>query len=115
MSRSAGLRRLQRVADGLHQMRLAESHPAVQEQRIVGFRGLLGDGQGRGVRELIRGADDKRVEGVARVELISRRIEIQLGLRRSRRVYGGRDRSFRFGADEFQMQLRVCRFRSGPP
>ena len=71
---------LERVADGLHQMRLAEAHSAIEEKRVVGFRGLLGDGDGGGVSELVRCADDKRVEGVARIELMARGIEIELGL-----------------------------------
>ena len=72
---------LERVADRLHQVRLAESHSAVEEQRVVGFRGLLGHGHGGGVRKLVRRADDERVKRVARIELGIRGIEIELGLR----------------------------------
>ena len=57
------------VADGLEQMRLAEPHAAVDEQRVVGLDGRLGDRQARGLGELVRGADDERVEAVARVEV----------------------------------------------
>ena len=33
------------VADGMHQVRLAQAHAAVQEERVVGVAGPLGDGQ----------------------------------------------------------------------
>ena len=45
-----------RVADGVHQVGLAEAHAAVQEQRVVGVAGALGDRQARGVREAVGGA-----------------------------------------------------------
>ena len=57
-----------RVADGVHQVRLAEAHAAVQEQRVVGVSGALRDRQARGMREAVGGADDEGPEGVARVE-----------------------------------------------
>ena len=50
---------LDQVADRLHQVRLAHSHSAIEKQRVVGLGGLLGDGLGRRVRELIRRANDK--------------------------------------------------------
>ena len=102
-----GIAALERVADGLHQVRLAESHAAVQEQRIVGFRWLLGDGDGRGVGELVRRADNEFVEGVARVQLARGRIEIELLLRRDRRRS---QRCFAFDRDEFQDQARSADF-----
>ena len=57
-----------RVADGVHQVGLAEAHAAVQEQRVVGVAGALRDRQARGVREAVGGADDEGPERVARVE-----------------------------------------------
>src|SRR5271155_498997 len=101
---------LERVADGLHQVRLAQSHTAVEEKRIVGLRGLLSDSQGRGVRELVGSADDERIKGVARVQLIGHRVKIQLGLRGGGRSESGRDGSFRFGAHKIQMQLGLADF-----
>ena len=56
------------MPDGVHQVRLAEPHTAVDEQRVVGPRRRLGDRATRGVRKLIRRSDDERVEGVARIE-----------------------------------------------
>ena len=52
------------VPDRVHQVRLAEPHPTVNEQRIVGARGGLGDGAAGGMRELVRAANDEGVEGV---------------------------------------------------
>ena len=54
------------MADRVHQMRLAESHAAVDEQRVVGPRRRFGHGAARRMRELVRGSDDEGVEGVAR-------------------------------------------------
>jgi hypothetical protein len=57
------------VADGVHQVGLAETHPAVQEQRVVGVPGSFGDGQAGGVGEPVGGPNDEVGEGVARVEV----------------------------------------------
>ena len=56
------------MPDRVHQVRLAEPDSAVDEQRVVGARRRFGDGAARGVRELIRRADDEGVEGVAGIE-----------------------------------------------
>ena len=61
------------VADGVHQVGLAEAHPAVQEERVVGVPGPLGDRQAGGVGEAVGRADDEVREGVAGVEVRSRR------------------------------------------
>ena len=53
------------MADGVHQMRLAESHTAVDEQRVVGPRWCFRDGAACRMGELVRRPDDERVEGVA--------------------------------------------------
>ena len=53
------------VPDRVHQVRLAEPHAAVDEQRVVRARRRFGDGAAGGVRELVRGSDDEGVEGVA--------------------------------------------------
>src|SRR5881296_1794357 len=57
-----------RVRDRLHQMRLAESRRAVDEQRVVRLPGRFRDGVRGGCGELVRLADDERLEGVAFVE-----------------------------------------------
>src|ERR1700730_7993557 len=95
---------LERMTDRLHQMRFPETHPPIQEQWVIGFRRLLGYGGGRSVRKLVRGAHDERVKGVARVELMIRRIEVELRLRVSWR---DRDDRFRFGANKFESELRA--------
>ena len=56
------------LPDRVHQMRLSQSHAAVDEQRVVRSRRRLGDRAARRMRELIRGADDEGVEGVAGIE-----------------------------------------------
>ena len=53
------------MPDRVHQVRLAQSHPAVDEQRVVGARRRLGDGAARRVGELVRRSDDEGVEGIA--------------------------------------------------
>ena len=56
------------VADRVQQVGLAQSGAAVDEQRVVGAGRLLGDGDGRGVREAVARADDEGLEGVLVVE-----------------------------------------------
>src|SRR5437899_5439203 len=53
----------------VHEMGLAEAHPSVEEERVVGVAGALGDRQARRVSEAIGRADDEVREGVARVEV----------------------------------------------
>ena len=56
------------VPDRVQEVGLAQPGRAVDEQRVVGPAGALGDGQGRGVREAVGGPDDELVEGVAAVQ-----------------------------------------------
>ena len=58
------------VRDRVQQVGLPESWRRVQEQRVVGLTGRLGDGQRGGVRQAVAVADDELVEGVARVEVV---------------------------------------------
>ena len=53
-------------------MGLAQAHPPIDEQRIVGLGQLLADCHARGVRKLVAGPDHEGVEGVSRVELGAR-------------------------------------------
>ena len=57
------------VADRVHQVGLAEADPAVQEQRVVGVAGALGDRQAGGMGQAVGRADDEVGEGVAGVEV----------------------------------------------
>src|SRR5206468_8311471 len=57
-----------RVPDRVHEVRLAEPGPAVDEERVVAVPRPLGDRQGRGVSEAVVRADDEGREGVARVQ-----------------------------------------------
>ena len=57
------------VADRMHQVGLAEAHAAVQEERVVGVAGTLGDREARGVGEPVGRADDEVRERVARVDV----------------------------------------------
>jgi len=56
------------VADGVHEVRLAEAHSTVEEERVVGVPGSLGDRQAGRVRQPVGRTDDEGAEGVARVE-----------------------------------------------
>ena len=53
------------VADRMHQVGLAQTDAAVDEERVVGLRGDLRDGASGGMRELVRRADDEALEGVS--------------------------------------------------
>src|SRR5271166_5526581 len=80
-----GLRQaaLDLVSDGLHEVSLAHADAAVEEQRVVGLGGPLGDGLAGGVGELVAAADDEGVEGVARVQLRGA-VPVETRLRRAR-------------------------------
>src|ERR1700733_306126 len=41
------------VRDRVHEMRLTETDTAIKKQRVIGTTGILGDLEGRGLRELI--------------------------------------------------------------
>ncbi len=56
------------VADRVQEVGLADAGRAVDEQRVVGLAGELGDGERGGVGEAVRVADDELLEGVLRVE-----------------------------------------------
>jgi hypothetical protein len=56
------------VADRVQQVGLPQPGLAVDEQRVVGLAGRLGDGNGGGVREAVGRTDDEGLEGVLRVE-----------------------------------------------
>ena len=58
------------VADRVEQVRLADPGRAVQEERVVGVAGQLGDRERRGVREAVARADHELVEGVLRVQAV---------------------------------------------
>ena len=64
----AGVEAADVVADRVQQVGLAQPGVAVDEQRVVGLAGRLGDGDGGGVREPVGRADDEGLEGVLRVE-----------------------------------------------
>ena len=59
------------VADRVQQVRLAEAGRAVEEERVVGLAGQLGDGERGGVGEAVAVADD---------ELVERELGVKLGL-----------------------------------
>ena len=71
------------LSDGVHQVRLAQSDPAVDEERVVRSRRRFGDGSTRGVRKLVRRSDDEGVEGVAKIQTA--------GAGRRRRRWAGRE------------------------
>src|SRR5688572_26150676 len=56
------------MANRVHEMRLAETHAAVQEQRVVRARGRFRNGAAGGMRELIRRPHDECFERVPRTE-----------------------------------------------
>ena len=56
------------VADGVHEVCLAETDVRVHDERVVQLAGLLGDGEGGGVGELVGLADDEAVKGVPGVK-----------------------------------------------
>jgi len=85
--RGLGLPALHFVADGLHQVRLAHTHAAIKEKRVVGLGGILRDRLSGGAGELVAVADDEGVERIARIQLRDAvPIETPLRNRRCRRA-----------------------------
>src|SRR5262249_13845583 len=74
---------------------------AIEKERVVGFRRLLSDRLGCGMGELIGSANDELIEGIARIQLMVGRLEIELGLRCLHRC---RRRGLGFGAYELEAQ-----------
>src|SRR5690242_19823475 len=62
------------MADGLHQVSLAESSRSVDEERVVEFARSFGYGVGGGGGELVGLTDDEVLEGIALIERLCRRI-----------------------------------------
>ena len=56
------------VADGVHQVRLAQSRAAVEKERIVGVGRELGHGEGRRMGKAVRSAHDEGIESVFRIK-----------------------------------------------
>ena len=63
--RVSGFRDDDLVRDGLHEVRLAESGVAVDEERVVDLAGGLADGVSGSGGELVRLSDDEVVERVS--------------------------------------------------
>ncbi len=93
------------VPDGVHQVGLAHAHAAVEEERVISFGRLLGDRARGCMGKLIGFADDKGVEGIARVQLMIATFKIQLGLLGAVDGGSGLD-GFFLGADVLHFHLR---------
>src|ERR1700741_3946579 len=93
-----GILLLGQVPGGGHEVGLAHAHAAVEEERVVGFRRLLGYGAGTGMSELIGFSDDKAFKGVAGLELVVAALEVEFGLLQASDGRGGLD-GFFLGAD----------------
>ena len=70
------------LTDGLHQMRLPQPYPAIDEERVVGFCRRLGDGEARSMRDLIVRSNDERLKGIARIKPESACVLLSFGCRR---------------------------------
>jgi hypothetical protein len=57
------------MADGVHEMGLAQAGSAVDIERVVGFSRFFGDGHRGGMGKLVAGADDEIFEGVIGVQV----------------------------------------------
>jgi hypothetical protein len=68
------------TTNGVEQVRLAEANTAIDEERVICARRELRRGPTGRVGELVRGSDDKGVEGVAWIQPFGRAV------RRGRRV-----------------------------
>ena len=89
--------REQQACDRAQQVGLADAGRPADEQRVVGLRRHLGDGQRGGVREAVGVADDELLEGQLRVaERPAERVELEARRRvRSRGARGATRRARR--------------------
>jgi hypothetical protein len=103
----AGLRALGRqpVADGLHQVGLAEADPAIDEQRVVGDAGVLSHLHCGGPRQLVGFAGDEIVEAEIPVQAGA------IGYRRRGSRPGRRGRQRRRGRQGAQGRVRCSSAR----
>ena len=69
-TRSLWSARLDRVADGVHQVRLAEADPAINEKRVVGRARRFGRCLSGGMGELVAGTDDKLLKCIFRIKSV---------------------------------------------
>ena len=67
------------LADGVEQVRFAQTDPTIKEKRVVGFAGRLRDREGRGVGEGVVVAHDKSVESVLGIEGMLARSRVPVG------------------------------------
>ena len=77
--RALGALAVDAVGDGVHQVRLAEAGAAADEERVVAAPAAARGRDGRGVGELVRGADDEAREGVLGVDVVGRRRDAAQG------------------------------------
>ena len=56
------------MSDGVHQVRLAQAHAAIDEQRVVRLGGHLRYRQGHRVRKPVAGAHHEGIKGILGVE-----------------------------------------------
>src|ERR1700730_17325230 len=81
------------MADGMHEMCLAETHTAVQEKRVVGLARGVGYGPAGGMRKATGVTDHERGEGEVPIEpgigcavlRIGERSEVRVVVRQRRR------------------------------
>ena len=64
-----GIRLVDEVADGLHQVGFAQSHTAVDKQRVIGFRRAFRHGQRGRVRKPVAVAHNEALKGVLRIQV----------------------------------------------
>src|SRR5262249_61596474 len=60
--------RPEELADGLHEVVLAQPDTAINEERIVRARWRLRDSETRSMRDFVVRTDDKRFKGVSRIK-----------------------------------------------
>ncbi len=104
------------MTNGLHQVGLAHSDPAVEEERVVGLRRTLRNRLAGGVGELIAAANDESIKGVAGIQLCGtvpiearlRNMEAGSSLRGGRKPavvpHGSRSRII-VGSDELHVSI----------
>ena len=97
---------LDRMTDGVHQMRLAKTYTAIDKQRIVGLSRRLRRSFGRSMCKLVAGTDDKFLERVFWIQRIFDRLNVD---KIRRRFYDRRRRRFSGFKKEIHLAANIER------
>ena len=106
------------MADGMHQVGLAQPHASIQEQGVIGLAGILGHGLTGGMGIVVGGAHHKGIKGIFMVQGIFAGISHRLLLQKVPAIVGqaGQKTDYlRVGPDDAFCKQFAVQFIDGVP